>query len=109
MSAVERRTRETAPPSSFLCALCNKAVKLETSKTDEDGRAVHDECYLAKLSGKPVPGAELPDRELELRMELERLKRESLRLLEEHRRVTKEFDRILAKLRTIKKRRNTPN
>lgn len=109
MSALQRRTRETAPPSSFPCALCNKLVKLETSKTDEDGRAVHEECYFAKLSGKPLPGLELPDRELDLRMELERLKRESLRLVEEHRRVTKEFDRTMAKLRTIKKRRNTPN
>ena len=105
--ALQRRTRETSP-QSFLCSLCNKPVKLETSKTDEEGRAVHDQCYLAKLSGKTV-GGELPDRELDLRMEMERLKRESLHLLEEHRRVTKEFDSIVAKMKAIKKRRNIPN
>jgi hypothetical protein len=109
MSALQRRTRETLPARPVLCVLCDQPVKLETSKTDEDGRAVHDECYFAKLSGKPLPAVELPDRELELRMELERLKRDSLRLLEEYRRATKEFDRIVAKIKTIKKQRHIPN
>lgn len=31
------------------CSVCYKPVKLELSKTDEDGQAVHEECYLWKL------------------------------------------------------------
>jgi len=39
------------------CYLCSKPVQLETAKTDEDGRAVHEECYLRKIR----PKTELPD------------------------------------------------
>ena len=35
--------------SNPLCCICNKPVPLETSKTDEHGRAIHGECYLLKL------------------------------------------------------------
>lgn len=31
------------------CPVCNERVELETSKTDEDGQAIHEECYLRKL------------------------------------------------------------
>ena len=31
------------------CPLCNQRVSLETSKTDEDGNAVHEDCYVAKV------------------------------------------------------------
>jgi hypothetical protein len=31
------------------CALCNGPVELETCKTDERGRAVHEECYVRKI------------------------------------------------------------
>jgi hypothetical protein len=31
------------------CALCDKPVPLDTSKTDENGKAVHEECYLLKM------------------------------------------------------------
>jgi hypothetical protein len=34
----------------FDCAICGKPVPLETSKTDERGRAVHEVCYLAQLN-----------------------------------------------------------
>jgi len=33
-----------------LCAVCNQPVPLELAKTDEAGRAIHDECYLHKVS-----------------------------------------------------------
>lgn len=29
-----------------VCWVCNKPVKLETAKTDEQGGAVHEECYV---------------------------------------------------------------
>ncbi len=28
------------------CPLCNEPVELETTKTNEDGEAVHEECYV---------------------------------------------------------------
>ncbi|MGA8619791.1 MAG: hypothetical protein WB660_14895 [Candidatus Sulfotelmatobacter sp.] len=31
------------------CALCDKPVPLDTSKTDENGEAVHEECYVLKM------------------------------------------------------------
>jgi hypothetical protein len=33
-----------------VCSLCNEAVEIETAKTDADGKAIHEECYLAGLS-----------------------------------------------------------
>lgn len=30
------------------CCICNRPVSLETSKTDELGKAVHRECYVRK-------------------------------------------------------------
>ncbi|MHB8215089.1 MAG: hypothetical protein ACYDDS_03320 [Candidatus Sulfotelmatobacter sp.] len=34
------------------CCICNDPVPLETSKTDEYGRALHEECYVLKLGLK---------------------------------------------------------
>jgi len=34
------------------CPICNEPVSLETSKTDEDGQAIHEECYASKVCGK---------------------------------------------------------
>jgi len=38
-------------PVSYLpiCHICNKPVKLETAKTDDVGRTVHEGCYLLNL------------------------------------------------------------
>jgi hypothetical protein len=30
-------------------SICNKPIALETSKVDEDGEAVHEDCYLKRL------------------------------------------------------------
>jgi hypothetical protein len=35
--------------STPLCPICNKSIYLETSKTEENGRAVHEECYIQQL------------------------------------------------------------
>jgi len=35
-----------------LCDICHKPVKLETSKTNELGKAVHERCYLLMVSSK---------------------------------------------------------
>lgn len=33
-----------------VCALCAQYVELETAKTDEAGRAVHEDCYAAHVA-----------------------------------------------------------
>jgi hypothetical protein len=35
------------------CAICDKPVPLETAKSDEDGRPVHEQCYVLKLKQSP--------------------------------------------------------
>jgi hypothetical protein len=30
------------------CSICNEPVELETAKTDEDGKAVHEDCYIRR-------------------------------------------------------------
>jgi hypothetical protein len=35
-----------------VCSICDKPLKLETSKTDELGKAVHEGCYLLRVSLK---------------------------------------------------------
>jgi hypothetical protein len=38
------------PLSSYpICPICALPVAIETSKTDENGRAVHEECYVLKI------------------------------------------------------------
>jgi len=32
-----------------ICSLCREPVRLEVAKTDEDGHAVHEDCYWAKV------------------------------------------------------------
>ena len=32
--------------TQFICYICNKPIRLEQSKTDESGRAIHEECYV---------------------------------------------------------------
>ena len=39
------------PPAGFaFCAICDETVELERCKTDEDGDAVHEDCYVSKLA-----------------------------------------------------------
>lgn len=44
-----RRMRFYPRPVLPTCPICNEAVELETSKTDEHGYAIHEECYLRKV------------------------------------------------------------
>jgi hypothetical protein len=40
----------SSPSPGVVCAICGNPVDLECCKIDEDGDAVHDKCYLAKMS-----------------------------------------------------------
>jgi hypothetical protein len=35
------------------CKLCSEPLDIKTAKTDGDGQAVHEECYLASLKKRP--------------------------------------------------------
>jgi hypothetical protein len=37
------------PSDQQICAICRKAVLLENAKTDDAGKAVHEECYVQKI------------------------------------------------------------
>lgn len=34
------------------CPICDKPVPLESAKTDEDGKAIHEDCYVSALKFK---------------------------------------------------------
>ena len=36
------------------CVICTQAVNLTESKTDEDGQAVHEDCYVSNLIPKKI-------------------------------------------------------
>jgi hypothetical protein len=35
--------------SQLFCRICGKPVAVETSKTDGDGQAIHEDCYVQKV------------------------------------------------------------
>jgi hypothetical protein len=51
LELVKKVAKDEAETSSgMVCAICGNPVDLELCKTDEDGGAVHEKCYLAKMS-----------------------------------------------------------
>ena len=42
-----------------ICSACQEPVPLETAKTDEDGHAIHENCYWGKIkrNGTPTAGS----------------------------------------------------
>jgi len=36
-----------------MCPICLESIDLCTAETDDEGRAVHEECYLMKMKGNP--------------------------------------------------------
>jgi hypothetical protein len=37
------------------CSVCNEPVELRIAKTDEDGKAIHEECYVLRMQMKGRP------------------------------------------------------
>ena len=44
------RSHLSSRPKFLNCSICNEPVELETGKIDEDGKPVHEECYVQKVS-----------------------------------------------------------
>jgi|HubBroStandDraft_4_1064222.scaffolds.fasta_scaffold220574_2 hypothetical protein len=42
------------------CRICRKSVPVETAKTDGEGQAVHEECYLLLLKPEPTTSRTRP-------------------------------------------------
>ena len=38
------------------CSICNTPVDLETAKTDDNGKAVHAECYIIAVIARQPAG-----------------------------------------------------
>ena len=39
-----------------VCPICQQPVSLERCKTDEDGRAIHEDCYVRKICSSVMNG-----------------------------------------------------
>lgn len=37
------------------CSICGEPVNLQTAACDEDGKAVHEECYVQKMLDEKPP------------------------------------------------------
>jgi len=51
LSQIPNESLQTILPKQpeALCPICDQLVSLELAKTDECGRAIHEECYVLKL------------------------------------------------------------
>ena len=41
--------------AQFICYICNRPIDLHTSKTDDRGRAIHEECYVVATLLRMIP------------------------------------------------------
>jgi hypothetical protein len=55
-----RKIRHELLPGQALCASCREPLDLTTAKTDEDGQAVHEECYVDKVRDKSPSNSKKP-------------------------------------------------
>jgi hypothetical protein len=47
-----------------ICNICNQPVPVETSMCDKNGEAVHQECYLRRITRQPIIARDgLPEHE----------------------------------------------
>ena len=41
---------ETASVPTLICRICGKPLAIESAKTDAEGKAVHEACYVGRLT-----------------------------------------------------------
>jgi hypothetical protein len=44
-----RKQAPIRPAFQVLCPICGGSVSLESAKTDEQGKTIHEDCYLFKV------------------------------------------------------------
>lgn len=49
-------------PKFLACSLCNEEVELETTKIDESGKPVHEECYVQRVCAQTASRPPTPIR-----------------------------------------------
>jgi hypothetical protein len=54
-------TSVTSKPRPQICRICWEPLELETSKTDENGRAIHEECNDRQLSAQKRSSSPKPN------------------------------------------------
>lgn len=54
---VVKRIAKDGTSGPVLCALCGYSVVLEKCKIDENGMAVHQDCYVRKVAGNRLARA----------------------------------------------------
>jgi hypothetical protein len=47
----QRARRHAGLPN---CSICNGPVDLRTAKTDEDGKSVHEDCYVRRMRRREI-------------------------------------------------------
>jgi hypothetical protein len=45
------------PLGTPICSICQRPVSLDNAKTDEQGDAIHEDCYLIKLGVAKQPNS----------------------------------------------------
>ena len=63
MNGADRRPNLATQNPIHLCHVCAKPVDLGMCKTDDHGQAVHDDCYVSKLTLERVTEAPVPPTE----------------------------------------------
>lgn len=82
--------------SLVLCAICKKPVALEDTKTDSNGAAVHERCYVMEVETANSDS---------LQKQLEDLRRDNGRLRAEFERLIKRSDDLTEKIKRLEKQR----
>jgi hypothetical protein len=49
-SVAHEETKETRVNPILACSICRQPIDLKHCKTDENGNAVHEECYVKKIT-----------------------------------------------------------
>jgi len=48
--------------NSPTCSVCKQSIRLETAKSDENGKPVHEDCYMTRLMASLQSGGSTPNR-----------------------------------------------
>lgn len=82
--------------SLVLCTICKKPVALEETKTDSEGAAVHERCYVMEIETANADS---------LHKQLNDLQRDNVRLRGEFERLIKRSDDLTAKIKRLEQQR----
>lgn len=53
--SIPNRLLHNIESDGSMCSLCNRPIRLEDCKIDEDGLPAHEECYVQKVCPTKIP------------------------------------------------------